>query len=169
MKTHVNTVESSTKLPKSHYYIFKSNQTLFKPKFTKTNVIYFNQSLVSYIESWSDLLYMHCLDANIVLLFCFSANMDDNIFYIFGGYAVQIICTFFVVFICTMFTYRNVLLIYLTNLFYRYNKKRAYKCKNTRTNGFFGIKSFKLGWTDRQKVRWAVCLQLPEKGFPKIK
>ena len=51
MKTHVNTVESSTKLPKSHYYIFKSNQTLFKPKFTKTNVIYFNQSLVSQIES----------------------------------------------------------------------------------------------------------------------
>ena len=28
--------------------------------------------------------------------------------------------------------------IYLTNLFYRYNKKkRDYKCRNTRTNSFF--------------------------------
>ena len=30
----------------------------------------------------------------------------------------------------------NVLVIYLTNLFYRYNKKKAYNCRNTRTNSF---------------------------------
>ena len=30
----------------------------------------------------------------------------------------------------------NVHLIYLTNLVYGYNKKRAYKCRNTRTNSF---------------------------------
>ena len=31
----------------------------------------------------------------------------------------------------------NDLYIYLTNLVYRYNKKRAYKCRITRTNSFF--------------------------------
>ena len=38
-----------------------------------------------------------------------------------------------------MFIYRNVLLIYLTKLFYRYNKKRAYKCRSTRTNRFLEV------------------------------
>ena len=53
-------------------------------------------------------------------------------------YAVQLICTnIFIFFICKMFIGINVLLIYLTNLFYRYNKKRAYKSRNTRTNSFF--------------------------------
>ena len=36
----------------------------------------------------------------------------------------------------------NVLLIYLTNLFYRYNTKIAYKCRNARTNGFFKYNLF---------------------------
>ena len=41
----------------------------------------------------------------------------------------------------------NVLLIYLTNLFYRYNKKIALKiCRNTRTNSFF--EKTKFGYLD---------------------
>ena len=47
---------------------------------------------------------------------------------------------FYCFYLYIMYKERNVLLIYLTNLFYRYNNKRAYKCRNTRTNGFFIIK-----------------------------
>ena len=56
-------------------------------------------------------------------------------------YAVQLICTnVLLFFIWIMFIHRNVLLLYLKNLFYRYNKNRAHKCRNTRPNSFFRIK-----------------------------
>ena len=38
---------------------------------------------------------------------------------------------FSIVFICMLFILRNVLLLYLTIIFFRYTKNRAHKCKNT--------------------------------------
>ena len=52
----------------------------------------------------------------------------------------------FVVFICIMFIYRNVLLLFLTNLFYRYTKNKAHKCRNTRSNIFFNFQLEFLFW-----------------------
>ena len=44
---------------------------------------------------------------------------------------------FFVVFYLHNVHIKEVLLLYLTNLFYRYTKNRAHKCRNTRTNSLW--------------------------------
>ena len=66
---------------------------------------------------------------------------------VYTMYAVQLICTnFLLFFICIM--------LYLTNLFYRYTKNRAHKCRNTRTNSFFTlIKSMYKDTTDENKLQ----------------
>ena len=62
---------------------------------------------------------------------------------------------FFVVFICTMFLWRNVLLLYLKNLFYRYYKKRFHKCRNTRKKGNTFFLHFDTLWATWTQL-WAI-------------